>query len=95
MREATVTHRMDPRIEEVVLSKDNIGQTAALNRVWRDNKADLLGKLDNDCLMTAGWTRILSRAHEDIADLTLFFASDRSAHLTGQLVSVSGGSYMP
>ncbi len=32
---------------------------------------------------------------EDIADITLFFASDRSAHLTGQLVSVSGGSYMP
>jgi NAD(P)-dependent dehydrogenase (short-subunit alcohol dehydrogenase family) len=32
---------------------------------------------------------------EDIADLTLFFASDRSAHLTGQLVSVSGGAYMP
>lgn len=32
---------------------------------------------------------------EDIADLALFFASDRSRHLTGQLVSVSGGSYMP
>jgi NAD(P)-dependent dehydrogenase (short-subunit alcohol dehydrogenase family) len=32
---------------------------------------------------------------EDIADLTLFFASDRAAHLTGQLVSVSGGAYMP
>jgi len=32
---------------------------------------------------------------EDIADLALFFASDRAAHLTGQLVSVSGGSYMP
>ena len=32
---------------------------------------------------------------EDIADLALFFASDRSAHLTGQLVSVSGGAYMP
>ncbi len=32
---------------------------------------------------------------EDIADITMFFASDRSAHLTGQLVSVSGGSYMP
>ena len=32
---------------------------------------------------------------EDIADLTLFFASERSAHLTGQLVSVSGGAYMP
>ncbi|MHA7838421.1 MAG: SDR family NAD(P)-dependent oxidoreductase [bacterium] len=32
---------------------------------------------------------------EDIADLTLFLASDRAAHLTGQLVSVSGGAYMP
>ena len=32
---------------------------------------------------------------EDIADLTLFFASHRSQHLTGQLVSVSGGSWMP
>ncbi|MAG29277.1 MAG: short-chain dehydrogenase [Deltaproteobacteria bacterium] len=32
---------------------------------------------------------------EDISDLALFFASKRSAHLTGQLVSVSGGSYMP
>ncbi len=32
---------------------------------------------------------------EDIADLALFLASDRAAHITGQLVSVSGGSYMP
>lgn len=32
---------------------------------------------------------------EDIADLALFLASDRAAHLTGQLVSVSGGAYMP
>ena len=32
---------------------------------------------------------------EDIADLALFLASDRAAHVTGQLVSVSGGAYMP
>jgi NAD(P)-dependent dehydrogenase (short-subunit alcohol dehydrogenase family) len=32
---------------------------------------------------------------EDIADLTLFLASDRAAHLTGQLISVSGGAWMP
>lgn len=32
---------------------------------------------------------------EDIADLALYFASERSAHLTGQLVSVSGGAWMP
>jgi NAD(P)-dependent dehydrogenase (short-subunit alcohol dehydrogenase family) len=32
---------------------------------------------------------------EDVANLTLFLASERAAHLTGQLVSVSGGAYMP
>ena len=32
---------------------------------------------------------------EDIANITLFLASDRAAHLTGQLISVSGGAYMP
>jgi NAD(P)-dependent dehydrogenase (short-subunit alcohol dehydrogenase family) len=31
---------------------------------------------------------------EDIAQIALFLASDRAAMLTGQLVSVSGGSYM-
>jgi NAD(P)-dependent dehydrogenase (short-subunit alcohol dehydrogenase family) len=32
---------------------------------------------------------------EDIADVALFLASDRAVHITGQLVSVSGGAYMP
>ena len=32
---------------------------------------------------------------EDIADLAVFLASDRAAHITGQLVSVSGGAWMP
>jgi NAD(P)-dependent dehydrogenase (short-subunit alcohol dehydrogenase family) len=32
---------------------------------------------------------------EDIADVALFLASDRARHLTGQLISVSGGAYMP
>jgi NAD(P)-dependent dehydrogenase (short-subunit alcohol dehydrogenase family) len=32
---------------------------------------------------------------EDVAYLVLFLASERAAHLTGQLVSVSGGAYMP
>ncbi|HEY8120257.1 MAG TPA: SDR family oxidoreductase [Myxococcota bacterium] len=32
---------------------------------------------------------------EDIANITMFLASERAAHLTGQLVSVSGGAYMP
>ena len=32
---------------------------------------------------------------EDMADIVLFLASDRARHLTGQLISVSGGAYMP
>ena len=32
---------------------------------------------------------------EDIAWISVFLASDRAAHLTGQLLSVGGGSYMP
>ena len=32
---------------------------------------------------------------EDIAYLALFLASDVSSYITGQLISVSGGVYMP
>lgn len=32
---------------------------------------------------------------EDMADLTMFLASERSSYITGQLISVSGGVYMP
>jgi NAD(P)-dependent dehydrogenase (short-subunit alcohol dehydrogenase family) len=32
---------------------------------------------------------------EDIAWLSLFLASERSGYITGQLISVSGGAYMP
>jgi glycosyltransferase involved in cell wall biosynthesis len=59
----------DPRITDVVLNKENVGQTAAVNEVWSRSKADLLGKLDNDCLVTPGWTRTLAQAHRDIEEL--------------------------
>jgi len=59
----------DPRIADIVFSKENVGQTDAVNQVWSKSKADLLGKLDNDCLVTAGWTRTLAKAHEDIPNL--------------------------
>ena len=31
---------------------------------------------------------------EDIANLTMFLASDVSGYITGQMISVSGGAYM-
>lgn len=59
----------DPRISDIIFSKENVGQTTAVNEIWGKTKAELVGKLDNDCLVTPGWTRILARAHKDIPNL--------------------------
>ncbi len=59
----------DHRIKNIIFSEQNVGQTAASNEIWSKSKADLLGKLDNDCLVTPGWTRTLARAHRDIDNL--------------------------
>jgi glycosyltransferase involved in cell wall biosynthesis len=59
----------DSRIKEVIISKENLGQTGAMNYAWSRTKAELIGKLDNDCLVTPGWTQILAKAHEDIENL--------------------------
>ncbi|HLB73758.1 MAG TPA: glycosyltransferase family 2 protein [Sedimentisphaerales bacterium] len=56
----------DSRIKEVIISKENVGQTGAMNYAWSKTKTELIGKLDNDCLVTTGWTHILAGAHEDI-----------------------------
>jgi glycosyltransferase involved in cell wall biosynthesis len=59
----------DTRIADIIFSQENIGQIEAVNRIWSKSKADLLGKLDNDCIVTPGWTRKLSEAHRDIYNL--------------------------
>lgn len=68
----------DPRIKDIVLSKENVGQVEAINRIWSASDADLLGKLDNDCIVTPGWTRIFAQAHRDIPQLGVL------AMITGQ-----------
>lgn len=59
----------DERIADIIFSKENVGQTTAVNEVWGKSKADLVGKCDNDCIVTAGWTRVLAQAHTDILNL--------------------------
>jgi NAD(P)-dependent dehydrogenase (short-subunit alcohol dehydrogenase family) len=54
----------------------------------RAKKGEALPSVDSQPIQRIG-------RPEDIADLSLFLASERAAHITGQLVSVSGGSYMP
>jgi glycosyltransferase involved in cell wall biosynthesis len=59
----------DPRIVEIVLNQENVGPMGALNYAWSKTKAELVGKVDNDCLVTPGWTRVLAKAHKDIENL--------------------------
>jgi len=61
--------RSDPRIKEVVLSQENAGQTGAMNYVWSKTKAELVGKVDNDCLVAPEWIPTFVEAHQDIGDL--------------------------
>ncbi|MEM7233698.1 MAG: glycosyltransferase [Planctomycetota bacterium] len=79
----------DPRIADIVLSKENKGQAPATNEIWSKSKADLIGKLDNDCILTPGWTRTIAAAHRDVEELGAvacwhFFEDDfdeqRAAH---------------
>jgi glycosyltransferase involved in cell wall biosynthesis len=59
----------DPRIEDIMFSKENVGQIEAVNRVWTRARSDLVGKLDNDCILTPNWTVRLAQAHQDISNL--------------------------
>ena len=51
----------DKRIVDIHFSKNNVGQTKAVNQVWASSKADLVGKLDNDCIVTPGWTKTFKK----------------------------------
>ena len=85
----------DKRIKNIIFSKENVGQTVAVNNIWSASKADLLGKLDNDCIVTPGWTRILSKAHEDIENLGViacwhFFEDDFNYELAKHKIQTFG-----
>jgi glycosyltransferase involved in cell wall biosynthesis len=59
----------DPHIHEIVLSPENKGQTFVTNHVWSQSSSFLVGKVDNDCMVTPGWIQKLKKAHEDIPKL--------------------------
>jgi glycosyltransferase involved in cell wall biosynthesis len=59
----------DPRIVDIVLQNENIGAAGAMREVWGTKETEFVGKVDNDCLVTPGWTRRLSEALRDIPRL--------------------------
>ena len=70
---------------------------------WRKFGFDMMGRPDEmEAALNDGTLYNMSSLPipklgrpEDIAYLSLFLASDLSGYITGQLISVSGGAYMP
>ncbi len=80
-------------------NEDHVGEGSFWNRFGFETmgKPDEMAKaLEDGSLWNMSGLPIprLGRP-EDIAKLALFLASDVSGYITGQLISVSGGAYMP
>ncbi|MBW8041257.1 MAG: glycosyltransferase family 2 protein [Planctomycetes bacterium] len=61
----------DPRIVEKVFNKENMGLRGAINHLFSNSAADLVGIIPNDLLVTPGWTRPIARAHADVPEFGL------------------------
>jgi len=58
-----------PRIERIVYNQTNDKLRGPTNWFWQNaGDADLLGKVDDDCLMPEGWCEKLGEAHRDIPE---------------------------
>jgi NAD(P)-dependent dehydrogenase (short-subunit alcohol dehydrogenase family) len=76
--------------------REEISRASFWNRIEGVDEESLQRSLADGTLVNGGALPIqrLGRP-EDVAYLALFLASDRSSHITGQLVTVGGGMYMP
>jgi hypothetical protein len=58
-----------PRVLEVHYHPTNDKLRGPTNWFWENHDdCDLLGKVDDDCLMPFGWCETLTRAHQDIPE---------------------------
>ena len=61
-----------PAVEGIVYNPANDKLRGPTNWFWNNSKdADLLSKVDDDCLMPAKWVEKLEKAHNDIPDAGL------------------------
>lgn len=58
-----------PRMHEFHHSLQNRGLREPTNWFWRNAGGDLLGKVDDDCMVPLGWAELLRRAHTDVPKL--------------------------
>jgi glycosyltransferase involved in cell wall biosynthesis len=55
------------RIEQIIYNQTNARQIGPTNWFWQNaTDADLLSKVDDDCLMPENWCEVLQQAHLDI-----------------------------
>lgn len=58
----------NPAIWRVRMSPDNVGQHTPLRWMFDNGEADLVTKVDDDCLMPPGWVETLRDAHRDVPE---------------------------
>lgn len=56
-------HRSHPRFHRFHHSPENRRLAAATNWLWKESKGALVGKVDDDCLVTDGWVEAFVDAH--------------------------------
>lgn len=54
-----------PRVQEFRHSEENVKLREPTNWLWANAKGELLGKVDDDCLVQPGWIETFRRAHAD------------------------------
>ena len=58
-----------PKIEKVVYNRTNDKLFKPTNWFWENSQdAELIGKVDDDCLVPENWISILEKAHKDIPE---------------------------
>lgn len=87
-----------PRVHRFNESADNVGLRTPTNWLWREAGGAYLSKVDDDCLLPAGWAQRLRQAHEDeprfgILGCWRFFPEDFDPTLATPKISAFGGGH--
>lgn len=66
--EVARSYASHPKVARFHHSPDNLHLRAPTNWLWKESEADLLSKVDDDCLPAHSWAHQLAQAHADVKD---------------------------
>lgn len=61
--------RQHPKVHRFHHSPDNVGLRIPTNWLWRESSAELVSKVDDDCLVDPGWLSELRAVHAGVPEL--------------------------